>query len=303
MMAGYERVVTESPDRESASRADEYTRNFLQDEALPTIWQELAFHRRFVPGITLAEINALTGDWFPDQNRIVVVSAPDATGVVLPDRGAARGRRQDRRGEEARGLRGRRGGAGADDGAAGARDDRQDHAPCRRHHRVDAVERRDRRAQADDAERGSDSLPRHRARRDLARDRRGFRVRPHCRQRPLGRRRRAVQLGHARQAPRRQGRRRLTVHRRDRAGPGRREHAAGPGNDVPVDLPALHAAAGRSRPRSPRSRRRRGACSRTGPRARTWCSTRPSTRRSAATVRAGSPRPRPRSISGTSPSR
>jgi len=85
MMAGYERVVTESPDRESASRADEYTRNFLQGEALPTIWQELAFHRRFVPGITLREINALTSDWFPDQNRVVIVAAPDAAGVVLPD--------------------------------------------------------------------------------------------------------------------------------------------------------------------------------------------------------------------------
>src|SRR4051812_17191935 len=84
MMANYERVVTESPDRESSSRADEYTRNFLQDEALPTIWQELAFHRRFVPGITLAEINALVADWFPDRNRFVVVSAPDAAGVVLP---------------------------------------------------------------------------------------------------------------------------------------------------------------------------------------------------------------------------
>ncbi len=85
MMSAYERVVTESPDRESQSRADEYTRNFLQDEALPTIWQELAFHRRFVPGITLAEINALTKDWFPDQNRLVVVSAPEAAGVVMPD--------------------------------------------------------------------------------------------------------------------------------------------------------------------------------------------------------------------------
>jgi zinc protease len=85
MMLGYEREVTQSPDRESASRADEYTRNFLQGEALPTIWQELAFHRRFVPGITLEEVNALTGDWFPDRNRLVVVSAPDAAGVVLPD--------------------------------------------------------------------------------------------------------------------------------------------------------------------------------------------------------------------------
>ena len=85
MMAGSERVVTESPDRQSASRADEYTRNFLEDEALPTIWQELAFHRRFIPGVTLAEMNALTRDWFPDANRLIVVSAPEGTGVRLPN--------------------------------------------------------------------------------------------------------------------------------------------------------------------------------------------------------------------------
>jgi len=84
LMAFSERVVTESPDRESPSRADEYTRNFLEDEALPTIWQELAFHRRFLPQITLAEVNALAKDWFPDQNRVVVVSAPEGGGVVLP---------------------------------------------------------------------------------------------------------------------------------------------------------------------------------------------------------------------------
>ena len=84
MMGGFERAVTESPDRESSSRADEYTRNFLEDEALPTIWQELAFHRRFLPGITLAEINALTSDWFPEANRLVVLSAPDGAGVQLP---------------------------------------------------------------------------------------------------------------------------------------------------------------------------------------------------------------------------
>jgi zinc protease len=84
-LLSYERSVTESPDRESESRADEYTRNFLQNEALPTIWQELAFHRRFLPGITLQEINALTEQWFPDQNRLVIVSAPEAAGVALPD--------------------------------------------------------------------------------------------------------------------------------------------------------------------------------------------------------------------------
>jgi zinc protease len=85
MMLTYERAVTESPDRESPSRADEYTRNFLQGEALPTIWQELAFHRRFLPGITLAEVNKLTDDWFPADNRLIVLAAPDGAGVVLPD--------------------------------------------------------------------------------------------------------------------------------------------------------------------------------------------------------------------------
>ncbi len=84
MMRGYERVTTESPDRESSSRADEYTRNFLEDEALPTIWQELAFHRRFLPEVTLKEVNSLAEDWFPERNRLVIVSAPQTAGVTLP---------------------------------------------------------------------------------------------------------------------------------------------------------------------------------------------------------------------------
>src|SRR5262249_26643286 len=36
-------------------------------------------------GITLAEVNKLTDDWFPADNRLIVVAAPDAAGVVLPD--------------------------------------------------------------------------------------------------------------------------------------------------------------------------------------------------------------------------
>jgi zinc protease len=84
-LLSYERSVTESPDRESESRADEYTRNFLQNEALPTIWQELAFHRRFLPTVTLQEMNALSAQWFPEQNRLVIVSAPETAGIALPD--------------------------------------------------------------------------------------------------------------------------------------------------------------------------------------------------------------------------
>ena len=94
-MLSYERSVTESPDRESSSRADEYTRNFLQHEALPTIWQELAFHRRFLPGITLAEINALGAQWFPARNRLVIVTGPEADRRRPSGRKAAGGRDQN----------------------------------------------------------------------------------------------------------------------------------------------------------------------------------------------------------------
>src|SRR3954447_4935179 len=83
-MAASERAAEESPDRESPSRADEYTRNFLQREALPTIWQELAFHRRFMPEITLNDMNALATDWFPEANRLVVAVAPEVAGRVPP---------------------------------------------------------------------------------------------------------------------------------------------------------------------------------------------------------------------------
>src|SRR3954463_12365782 len=83
-MAASERAAEESPDRESPSRADEYTRNFLQREALPTIWQELAFHRRFLPEIALNDMNALATDWFPEANRLVVAVTPEVAGRVPP---------------------------------------------------------------------------------------------------------------------------------------------------------------------------------------------------------------------------
>jgi zinc protease len=83
-LADSERAAEESPDRESSSRADEYTRNFLQREALPTVWQELAFHRRFLPEIALNEMNALATDWFPEANRLIVALTPDVAGRVPP---------------------------------------------------------------------------------------------------------------------------------------------------------------------------------------------------------------------------
>src|SRR5436190_19707668 len=73
----YERNMTERENRVSASRADEYVRNFLAQETLPSSEDEYSLHQRLLPTITLDEINKLARDWFPDSNRIVIVTAPD----------------------------------------------------------------------------------------------------------------------------------------------------------------------------------------------------------------------------------
>jgi zinc protease len=84
-LRNYERIVAEKDTRESQSRASEYIRNFLENESLPTADYEFALHQRFLPEITLAEVNKLPAEWFPDRNRIVIAFGPDKPGLVLPD--------------------------------------------------------------------------------------------------------------------------------------------------------------------------------------------------------------------------
>lgn len=81
----YERGALEKENRESASRAGEYQRNFLTGEPLPTADDEYNLHKKFLPEITLAEVNKLAKEWFPDRNRIVIIEAPEKAGITIPD--------------------------------------------------------------------------------------------------------------------------------------------------------------------------------------------------------------------------
>ncbi len=79
-----ERATVEEATWESDSLADEYIRNFLQKEPIPGIQYEYGLHQRFVPEITLLEVNALAKNWMPDRSRVVVVSGPQRRGVTMP---------------------------------------------------------------------------------------------------------------------------------------------------------------------------------------------------------------------------
>jgi|SoiMethySBSTD1v2_1073268.scaffolds.fasta_scaffold06873_16 zinc protease len=79
-----ERASIEEATWESGRLADEYGRNFLQKEPIPGIGYEYALHQRFVPEITLAEVNALASGWMPDGDRVVSITAPRKPGVTMP---------------------------------------------------------------------------------------------------------------------------------------------------------------------------------------------------------------------------
>src|SRR6266545_526513 len=85
IMRGLERAVTEKENTPSQSLADEYVRNFTDEEPSPGIEYEAALHARFLPEITLAEVNALAKQWVPDKNRVVLVNAPQKEGLMIPD--------------------------------------------------------------------------------------------------------------------------------------------------------------------------------------------------------------------------
>ncbi len=85
VLRNYERNALEKENRPSGSRADEYVRNFLTNETLPSADDEYSLHKRFLPEITLDEINKLAKEWFPARNRMIIVQAPQKSGLVIPD--------------------------------------------------------------------------------------------------------------------------------------------------------------------------------------------------------------------------
>ncbi|MGE5859461.1 MAG: M16 family metallopeptidase [Ignavibacteria bacterium] len=84
LLANMERAYKEKDKTESSQLVAEYIRNFLTDEPVPGIEYEYKLYKEFLPGITLQEVNALTGKWITDNNIVVTVSAPEKKDLQIP---------------------------------------------------------------------------------------------------------------------------------------------------------------------------------------------------------------------------
>ena len=84
-LRSFERLNAEKDKQESQLFASEYIRNFTQREPIPGIAYEYELNKRFLPEITLDEINKLGKAWTGDRSRVVMVSTPQKEGLSVPD--------------------------------------------------------------------------------------------------------------------------------------------------------------------------------------------------------------------------
>jgi len=86
MLRAMEQGYKERDKTESQLYASEYIRNFFTGESLPGIEFEYKTQQKLLPKIKLDEVNNLARQWIRDSNRVIALSAPDKTGMTLPDK-------------------------------------------------------------------------------------------------------------------------------------------------------------------------------------------------------------------------
>ena len=84
----YQRLYNERNNSESGNFADEYKRNFLENEAIPGIAYEYLLAGRFVPEISIDEVNRQADRYVGEKGRAVLVIAPASAADALPDEAA-----------------------------------------------------------------------------------------------------------------------------------------------------------------------------------------------------------------------
>lgn len=81
LMSGMEKTYSERAKAESDSYIREYTSNFLHGEPFPGIDYEYALYQKYVPTISLEEINALSHELLENASPIATFSGAEAEGV------------------------------------------------------------------------------------------------------------------------------------------------------------------------------------------------------------------------------
>ena len=77
MLNYIERAYNEKNKTESANYAEEYIRNFLTQEPIPGITNELKYYKELLPRITVKDVNSISDKLSENQNQFIALSGPE----------------------------------------------------------------------------------------------------------------------------------------------------------------------------------------------------------------------------------
>ncbi len=61
-----------------------YIDHFVHNESIPGVENAFALYQKYVPGVTLSEVNAFTQTWMTPHNRVFLLNAPEKDGLDIP---------------------------------------------------------------------------------------------------------------------------------------------------------------------------------------------------------------------------
>ncbi len=85
VMATLEQQFKEKNKTRSTVFVGQYQQNFLEGDAIPSVDFKYDFYKNNIGQIKLSEMNALTGKFISDENRVVIVQAPEKEKANLPN--------------------------------------------------------------------------------------------------------------------------------------------------------------------------------------------------------------------------
>ena len=85
IITGLQKQAAEKDKTRSSSFVREYTNHFLEKEPIPGIENELSIAQDLLPSILLTDVNEKAQQWITKDNLVVVVTAPEKEGVIVPD--------------------------------------------------------------------------------------------------------------------------------------------------------------------------------------------------------------------------
>ncbi len=84
LLRSIESSYTEREKNNSNLYVSEFIRNFFEGEPIPGIEYEFELFKRFIPGITLEEVNKIGQEWLTEKNRVIMINAPEKEGLDIP---------------------------------------------------------------------------------------------------------------------------------------------------------------------------------------------------------------------------